>query len=397
MARTPAGADEWRAPPSWVEATWSYPNAVLVGAALPGRAVADWLSAGAITIEDRDFRLPQLNGSVVWERRQSRSPAAYEALDWPVVEAALAYWTGQAQPQEHLVSATDAPSFVSLYAAAASLFGFRRETGDSLHQGFMYRHQDTRGRISLVRILDTEVVVEVEGKAVAGMTVELAGDMPGPRTQVATGAAGAPSVIRFALENGLPAGAWVLLRHQDEWIDRRFLTGPWTRREHGVEFVELGTRLEAFLAGREGPEVEFKVQVPAADAARANVMKTVCAFANGTGGSVLFGIDDDRNLVGLAEAGVDRLRDQLTNLVGAWVQPRPAIAFEALPIAGTDLVVLELRVESDGRLHGCGTKTPLMIHVRHAATTVSASLSEIEAMVHARMPPSRASWPFGST
>src|SRR5438270_3466762 len=69
------------------------------------------------------------------------------------------------------------------------------------------------------------------------------------------------------LQHGLAAGTWVLLRCGDEWIDRRFLTVPWSRgTEAGVEFVvEPQTKLEAFLANREGPHTEFKRQVPTED------------------------------------------------------------------------------------------------------------------------------------
>lgn len=114
----------------------------------------------------------------------------------------------------------------------------------------------------------------------------------------------------------------MLLRCGAEWIDRRFNV-PWTRgSEVGVEFVvEPQTKLESFLANREGPQTEFKRQVPEDDDAKAKTMKTVCAFANGAGGSVLFGIDDDHNLVGVAAKRVDRLKDQLTQIVArSWLE-----------------------------------------------------------------------------
>jgi hypothetical protein len=48
-----------------------------------------------------------------------------------------------------------------------------------LYHAAMYRHQDTRGRVRSIRISEAEVVVEVEGSAIGGMIVELAGDAPG--------------------------------------------------------------------------------------------------------------------------------------------------------------------------------------------------------------------------
>ena len=104
--------------------------------------------------------------SLTWERRQSRSPVPYESLDWPATDPTIAHVdVYQGEPQEHLVSADDAPSFINFYTAAACFFWLDRQpVGGSLHQGVMYRHQDSRGRVNGVRILDEEVEVEVEGE-----------------------------------------------------------------------------------------------------------------------------------------------------------------------------------------------------------------------------------------
>ena len=51
-------------------------------------------------------------------------------------------------------------------------------------------------------------------------------------------------------------------------------------------------------------------------------MKTVCAFANGQGVSVLFGVDDDD---------------------GSSVDPRPELHFDDLSIDSQSMVVLEMR------------------------------------------------------
>lgn len=195
--------------------------------------------------------------------------------------------------------------------------------------------------------------------------------------------------MTFPIVDHLPSGAWVLLRKDGEWLDRRFLTVAWTRgTELGVEVVvEPRTRLEAFIADRETDRVEFKRAVPTDDAGKAKVMKTICAFANGSGGSVLFGIDDDQQLPGLPEQAVSRLRDQLTQTVGSWIEPRPRIHFEVLPLGDGGCVVLELQVPSGVGLYGCArpSATPA-VYVRHLATTVGARPGEIEAIVRSRSP-----------
>lgn len=384
------------APPSWERHAWGYPRARFEASADSGDVVAKWLSAGRVQVGDDEAVLPELSGSVSWERRQSRSPAPYETLAWPVTEATLSVSTSTpGDPPGHLVSAEDAPSFVDFYTAAACFFWLDRQpVGGSLHQGVMYRHQDGRGRINRVRITGEEVSVQVGGDALDGMFVELAGDVPGRKQRVCDQRRQGSDTVQFPLSDSLPPGAWVVLSHGSEWIDKRFLGVPWTRGyEAGVEIiVESATKLEASLANREGPQVEFKRQVPTDADSKAKVMKTVCAFANGQGGSILFGIDDDHNVVGVPARQVDGFKDQLTQMIGSWVHPRPATGFEVLPTTNVDQVVLELAVQPGAALYGCGRRggeAPI-VYIRHYATTVPARPHEIEHIVRARTPGQRA-------
>ena len=161
------------APPSWEPREWDYPSVFFVGAAANGQVVAEWLRTGRVDVDDRTIGLPELTTPVSWERRQSRSPAPCEPLDWPVTEATLSQLAvTQGEPQGHLLSNGDAPSFVNFYTAAACFFWLDRQpVGGRLYQGVVYRHQDLSGRINTIRIGHDEVEVEVEGSAIDGMTL----------------------------------------------------------------------------------------------------------------------------------------------------------------------------------------------------------------------------------
>jgi hypothetical protein len=173
--------------------------------------------------------------------------------------------------------------------------------------------------------------VVVEGPGIGGLMIEFAGDAPGPTHQIPE-EAGQTEMATFSLVGGLPSGAWVLLRGGSTWVDRRFLARPWlSYADNGVEFIEARTRLEALVADREGPGTEFKLQVPEDPF---GLMKTVCAFANGDGGSILFGVDDEMGIPGVQDDAIDGLKNQLTQLVDSWVDPTPTITFVVLP---TDL------------------------------------------------------------
>lgn len=378
------------APPGWDRRRWEYREAVFVATVDSGEHVAEALRAG-LALPDGTIVVSSLAESVAWERRQSGGQGALEALEWPSVEAALsASYSTRAEPTGHLVSASDAPSFVNYYAAAAAFFFLDRQpVGGSLPQGIHYRHQDLRARLTAVRISAEQVEVDIEGSDLRDVVVELAGDSPGRAERLWDPRKTGADTVTFPIVDRLPAGAWVLLRRGGDWMDRRFLTVPWTRgTEVGVEIVvEPRTRLEAFLTERETDRVEFKRGAPTDDAGKAKVMKTVCAFANGSGGSVLFGVDDDHRLTGVPLQAIDRLRDQLTQTVDSWVEPRPRIGFYQMPFGDEARAVLELEVSPGSVLHGCARpgETPV-VYVRHLATTVRARPGEIEAIVRSRTP-----------
>ena len=75
---------------------------------------------------------------------------------------------------------------------------------------------------------------------------------------------------------------------------------------------------EEILAG-ESRDVEFKVQRPAKSIV---YMKSVVAFANGKGGRIVFGIDDDtRKIVGIPEESIFREMDAITNAISDSCEP----------------------------------------------------------------------------
>ncbi len=63
----------------------------------------------------------------------------------------------------------------------------------------------------------------------------------------------------------------------------------------------------------EGTQLEFKLTLPSADK---KVLKTIVAFANGEGGSVMFGVDDvTHEIVGIECDSMSRLLDSITDMI----------------------------------------------------------------------------------
>jgi len=80
--------------------------------------------------------------------------------------------------------------------------------------------------------------------------------------------------------------------------------------------------VEVFLAAGEGPQLEYKRQLPADAGQKRAMFKTVAAFATGDGGTIVFGIDpDELTVTGLDGEDPKKLRDRLYDLVHRTVVP----------------------------------------------------------------------------
>ncbi|MBE6435670.1 MAG: MarR family transcriptional regulator [Akkermansiaceae bacterium] len=75
---------------------------------------------------------------------------------------------------------------------------------------------------------------------------------------------------------------------------------------------------EKYRAG-EGTQLEFKLILPAKDK---KVLKTIVAFANGDGGSIIFGVDDvTHEVVGIESENLAHLMDSITDMICSACEP----------------------------------------------------------------------------
>jgi hypothetical protein len=389
-------------PPNWEPLYWRYPSAIFIASEQSGLVVARWLRERLIRLYGALIDLPNMFEPIRWDRRDSLAIwGAYVPLPWPTVNV---MFNQQARGQDNasgVLVADGPPSFATYYAAASYLFNTAQPIGGG--RGIaapMYRHQDTFARINRVQIVEhSEIVrVEVEGSHLEGLVVELGGDVPGPVMPLEDGPR---QSVDFPIPNGLPRDPWVLVRNGGRWLDRRFLSGQYPRvNEPGVEFVvEPTTRLQALVAAREGPEVDFKEEIPPdRDKDILRVAKTVSAFANETGGVLLFGVNDDEEIVGISSHGLDTTKNRLTSLMSTWVDPRPTITFEEFPIEGAPTrMVLGMRVErGDDVPYGAAKPgdTP-RFYIRNHSQSVPARPREVQRIVQSRNPPEQGN-PFGT-
>lgn len=365
-------------PPQWRRRRWRYPRAVFVASAPAGKTVAGWLARGRVRLPAGSTKLA-LHDSCSVERRDANADGIFEPPRWPAIQWSLNAYDPSAQspPHDELV-ATGSPAFFSFDQAALAFFAVEHIRNRNFSgREIVVRQQDRRARIDSVLVEPARVVVRVSGNGLRGTALTLSG------ADGATRALSARSRdVRLPTLTGLPSGAWLALHRDAELVDRRFLDPTWGSRSDVNVEVDAATRLQTLISGGERAIIEYKRQLPAKDAR--GVMKTVAAFANGDGGILVFGVEDDAHVVGLADEWNRQSLDRLTATVSDWVRPLPDFNVELVEIDGRGVIALQV-VAGIHAPYGVGTSDrDARYYARRGATTFPASPADVRAFVQAR-------------
>ena len=332
-----------------------------------------------------------MSGNFNWVRKPSLALYDELVLPWPSVAYTISLNNqGSASPPNgYLVGEGDAPSFPTFGAAYNAFYhdNFVVSGTNNPQLGQLsIRFVDGRARIGRVRIRPTSLDVWVGGRALQGARLELNGAEY--RTSVDLTKAGR---VSFPLPSGLPSDAWLWLKQGTEWRDFRALSWEGNRIPN-VE-TELPrdpiAELSLLAAQGEGPHLEYKEKLPDSRDEKRHVFKTVVAFANGDGGTLLFGIGDGGELRGVKDKlpeGRRRLNDLLRDLV----DPSPPVRIEAHRLDGKNMLVLEV-LSGGGVLHALTLdQNKPEYYVRRDGTTFYARPDELAAVVQRGSPPSGA-------
>jgi hypothetical protein len=380
--------DDWRlalfevtlggAPPTWRRERWIYPRAAFIAASPAGTTVAKWLERRRLSLRPFALELGVAEPLTV-QRHGSRFPTTFETLPWPTREWTLQRGASFGNPVHDELVAPDAPAFLGYDQAAAAFFGIPlRPSRSFASYEAIVREQDQRARIDGVHIRPTEIVVAINGEALSGACITLSG-MGAPRKQLRR----TTRQVRLPLASPLGAGAWIALHRGDQLLDRRILDPAWRDAEVVVE-VEAATEVELLVSRGEGIFTEFKQELPGTNPRAA--MKTVAAFANGEGGTLLFGVQDDGRITGIGDDTERNIVDRMTQLIRDWVRPHVNFSANVVDIEGSRVLALEVPSGTDAP-YGVGTgKHDFAYYVRRQASTFPATPEDVRATVQARQP-----------
>lgn len=384
-------------PATWPAASWRYESVAFHAMKVAATSIAEWFNAES----DTQIKLGEFDVDVprVQSRVQVRHRASFELHDrdrspMPSFEYAITREGGPAAGAStagrlDFLVGPDSPSFTDLDSAFRAFFlgVYDLPANASVPSEVMHlRVVDDRSWLGQIHITATRMTVDVQGTDFAGTSLEYFSPVRRERVGV-----DAPGVITFDLPDGLAASnTWLWLTAGTSWRDYRALTAPWASEEQlrsaGVEREQTSrdeAAVEAIVYGGEGPFVEFKASLPTIGARKTDrAFNTIAAFANGAGGTVVFGVDrDELTVLGLpADVELNKERDRLGQLIRTRILPTPDFRITSHVISGKTIFFVNVM---PGGIPPYGVITDLdhrdkpQFYVRRGASTYPAQPSDL--------------------
>jgi hypothetical protein len=151
-----------------------------------------------------------------------------------------------------------------------------------------------------------------------------------------------------------------------EWLDGREYEAGRYGVANDISFEASPSQVEELIRGGESERVEFKQSFEG----DSKWLRTVGAFANGSGGTIFFGVADDTTILGLSD---QKPADWVAQRIRTSVEPFPTYRFETVEVEGKTIAYLDTP---------SGAERPYVVRdqgvfVRAQASTRQASRYEI--------------------
>ena len=378
----------------WSRETWEYERLSLTSGIVPARDLAVLPSSepsGVLSVGAIQGAVPGARGPANWTRRPGFAVHDWCPLPWPVTEYSLAALDQDVQLPQGMLAGQSCPSFPGPDSAWRAFFeGDFSLSGTHLPPGRLAVVRFTGAAwLGHVRVGPAELVVEVCGADLAGCELELFGETG----RCSCGLDG-PGTVAIPLEHGLPDNAWLWLKRDVSWLDYRVIDprSGWAGEvsRPGVEFEMASdpqADVEALLAAGEGPQVEYKRQLPETAEQKRKVFKTLAAFSTGNGGALVFGMDPDELTVTGLDGDARKLRDHVYDLIGQIVIPPPAVTITHHQVGEKTILVLGVEpgpLPPYGIAVDKGSRTKPEYYIRRGASTYPAQPGDLRDAARSR-------------
>ena len=367
-------------PAGWEARTWKYNGVRFISSEISSGQLAALLESGTdstLSLANTNVQVPpRLEMASI-----SRSPsvAQHDELDlpWPTTNFILDLANQQhSQASQGFFVGENCPSFPTFGAAYNGFFYndlTARPTSGLINPSIKIRLINAEAYIRRLRVTPGFLDVWVSGSKCAGTRLEFTGSGIHKRLNITKA-----SRYRIGLPNGLENESWVWLTRKSDWLDYRVVSG-WGAQATNVEY-ELSddplVELEQLIANGEGLTVEFKEKLPETKDEKRNTFKTVVAFANQFGGTLIFGVEDGGGIVGIDDQPA-KARETLMEMVRSLVLPTPNVRPDIKMLGNRHLIILKVP-NGSGILHSLVVEANKPeYYVRRGATTFYARPEEI--------------------
>jgi hypothetical protein len=333
-------------PENWELRRWAYPECTFLACESDARRLASLFGPGR-----REFLLERelvafdfVDSPFNWYRHPSRQKYSDIELPWPSTTMTPNLANRDRQPPSgYLVGVHSFPTFGGACAAFFSDHWVQTGASNPTLGQVTVRIVDERARIERVLVGAASLNVWVDGEKAAGTRLELNSSIE--RNEMTIDRRG---LVVFPLPNGLGQDGWVWLKDKDRWIDYRSLAGWGGSRSADVEIEATEDPVAdiSWLATQgESSWLEYKRQLPDdTKEDKRKVLKGLVAFANGEGGTMVFGVtgsDDAGRVVGL-DGEPDVLMRRLNDLIRDYIKPSLATRIKGDTVDGKFVIRVEV-------------------------------------------------------
>ena len=200
------------------------------------------------------------------------------------------------------------------------------------------------------------------------------------------------NTIHIPLPNGRPDYLKIVLLSKNVWLDyfiddKNFRSNPFNPKRTNVTFAaqEPQEEIRELIDRGEGKTIEFKHELKPNDK---KWLKTIVAFANGNGGSLIIGVNDEDGAIVGIDANlhkhnglVPKFTDEVTVAISDAIEPVPECEFISTVIEGKKVLVVNV-LEGIGKCYATyQNKEVPVYYIRRGATTRLADNNEVQELV----------------
>lgn len=297
--------------------------------------------------------------------------------DWPAEMFVLTRPGKGLQEPRGPLARLELPLIVDPRSAINDWIGVDTQNLSELANGVLALFPDFRGRIQRIRFEESEINIDVETDLLKreNILVRAAVGYPGEEDEeIEAPERNGTYVLPIS---GVPTTLYFFLldKKGGDVLDWAEVHSGWSDFPSQIEFAAPGQRLEHLIDGGETDTVEFKREVGEGG----EFVESVVAFANTEGGTILIGVDDNSNIVGVPSPQKETQRTY--DLVETHCEPMPPLQIDPVTLRDKEILLVHVSKGSNPPYMHRGRN---IIYIRRSGTDRPAKRGDLDELYRRR-------------